>query len=115
MKTLSQMTDREWRFAVEQQRQVIEQFEEVEAKWKKGLLSVRAELKGARQKLDRLLRGEDDGQPDDPDQPGLFDGDGAVIFDGKSAVAGERPEHEDEDEGEPTPPKRGRRGPKRVE
>lgn len=72
------MTDREWRFAVEQQRLSIENLETVEGHQKKRLSDTRAELKGERKRLDRLLRGEDE-DPSDPDEPGLFDGPGGAV------------------------------------
>jgi hypothetical protein len=110
MKSASEMTDREWRLAVENQRHVIEEFEEAEGRWKKGLADTRAELKGARKRLDRLLRGEDADEPSDPDQPGLFDATIQVMHETQRAAAGEKP---DPDESEK--PKRGRRGPKRID
>lgn len=70
MGRISDMNDRQWRQAVEAQRHVIEDLEESEGKRKKLLAETRAELKGARARLERILKGED---PDEADT--FVDGD----------------------------------------
>lgn len=82
----SEMTDREWRFALEQQRQVLDVLEEEEGVRKKALKDVRDELKVEKAKLGRLIRGEP--EPGELDGPGLpFEGP-----DNQSLAAGEKPD-----------------------
>lgn len=92
----SKLNDREFRHALEQQRQIVDALEEEERNRERALKETREELKVENAKLGRLIRGEP--EPGELDGPGLpFEG-----VDNKSLGAGERPEPED------TP--RGRRG-----
>lgn len=100
VKKVSEMNDREWRFALEQQRHVVDELETQERDRKKALKDTQEELKVENAKLGRLIRGEP--EPGELDGPGLpFEG-----VDDKSRAAGERPEPEDEPRG------RRRRGPR---
>lgn len=102
-KRTSEMTDREWRHAVETQRHLVEEHEETVGRHKKKLSDARAELKGSQKRLDRLLRGEDADEPVEED-PGLpFDGEESEQ-ERQRAAAGEKSDPDDEK------PKRGRGG-----
>lgn len=80
MGKISEMNDREWRKAVEDQRHVVDELEEREEKQAKLLKATKTEVKSEKNKLACILRGED---PDDTFVDGdkdpvlPFEGDGS--------------------------------------